>query len=305
MQRMTRAFRFGAVFTGATTGPEWADTARRLESEGFSTLLVADHLANPMACGPLMLAAAAATTTLRVGSYVYDNDFRHPAILAKEAATIDVLSGGRLELGLGAGWHKEEYEAVGLAFDPPSVRVSRLEEAVEILVRLFDGGPVSFEGTHYRIAGHEGEPIPIQRPIPLLIGGGGPRMMRLAARRAQILGLVPPSLPRGGLDPEKFSAEAMDAKVAALEAAVADAGRTDGGPERSVLVFHLYESEAEVREEDWVRPDLVGASPYALIGDPAAMAQQLEDRRERWGLSYVVCFDRDLERFIPVVRQLA
>jgi probable F420-dependent oxidoreductase len=147
---MLRSFRFGVGFTQETTRTDWAEYARRLEGEGFSTLLVADHYANPMACGPLMLAAAEATTTLRVGSYVYDNDFRHPALLAKEAATIDVLSDGRLELGLGAGWHKEEYDAVGIPFDPPGVRVSRLEESVEILLRLFAGGPVEFQGTHYR-----------------------------------------------------------------------------------------------------------------------------------------------------------
>ena len=302
---MPRAFRFGVVFTDQTSGPAWAEYARRLEGEGFSTLLVADHFANPMACGPLMLAAAAATTTLRVGSYVYDNDFRHPALLAKEAATIDVLSGGRLELGLGAGWHKDEYDAVGIPFDPPAVRVSRLEESVEILVRLFQGGPVQFEGSHYRLDGHEGMPLPVQQPIPLLIGGGGPRMMRLAARRARILGLVPPSLPGGGLDPEKFSAEAMDAKIAALEAAVREAGRTDDGPERSVLMFHLYASEREVPADDWVRPDLVATSPYVLLGDAGAMADQLIARRERWGLSYIVCFERDLEQFTAVVRRLA
>ncbi len=302
---MSRPFRFGVVFTDQMAGPAWADYARRLEGEGFSTLLVADHFANPMACGPLMLAAAAATTTLRVGSYVYDNDFRHPALLAKEAATIDVLSGGRLELGLGAGWHKEEYDAVGIPFDPPGIRVSRLEESIEILLRRFAGGPVTFEGTHYRIDGHEGLPTPVQQPIPLLIGGGGPRMLRLAARRAQILGLVPPSLPGGGLDPEKFSADAMDAKIAALEAAITDEGRTDGGPERSVLIFQMHRAVADAPADDWVRPDLVATSPYVLIGDPSAMADQLLERRERWGLTYVVCFERDLELFLPVVRRLA
>lgn len=302
---MSRPFRFGVVFTDQTAGPAWSDYARRLEGEGFATLLVADHFANPMACGPLMLAAAAATTTLRVGSYVYDNDFRHPALLAKEAATIDVLSDGRLELGLGAGWHKEEYDAVGIPFDPPGVRVSRLEESIEILLRLFAGGPVTFEGNHYRIDGHEGLPAPIQQPIPLLIGGGGPRMLRLAARRAQILGLVPPSLPGGGLDPDKFTAEAMDAKIASLEAAITDEGRTDGGPERSVLLFQMHRSEADAPADDWVRRDLVATSPYVLLGDASAMADQLLERRERWGLSYVVCFERDLELFLPVVRRLA
>ena len=119
-----------------------------------------------MACGILQIAAADATTTLRVGSYVYNNDFRHPALLAKEAATIDVMSGGRLELGIGAGWHKGEYEQAGIKFDAGAVRVSRLEEAIEIMTRLWEGEPFSFTGQHYRIDGLEGTPLPIQRPLP-------------------------------------------------------------------------------------------------------------------------------------------
>jgi len=302
---VVKPFRFGVVFTDEMPGPEWAEYSRRLEGEGFSTLLVADHYGNPMACGPLLMAAAAATTTLRIGSYVYDNDFRHPALLAKEAATIDVLSGGRFELGIGAGWHKGEYDQAGIAFDPPGVRVSRLEEAVEVITNLFAGGPVQFAGEHYRIDGLEGSPLPIQRPIPLLIGGGGPRMIRLAARRAQILGFVPPSLPEGGLDPVKFSAEAMNAKIDALETAVVEVGRSDGGPERSVLVFEAYRSIDEVTDADWVQEDLVSTSPYVLLGSAEAMADALIERRERWGLSYIVCFERDLETFLPLARKLA
>jgi probable F420-dependent oxidoreductase len=300
-----RPFRFGMVFTDEIGGPGWTDLARRLEGDGFATLLVADHYHNPMACGPLLTAAAAATTTLRIGSYVYDNDFRHPALLAKEVATIDVLSEGRMEFGIGAGWAKAEYDEAGVPFDPPGVRVSRLEESLDVLDRLFAGEAVHHSGDHYRLAGLEGAPRPVQAPIPLLVGGGGPRMLGIAARRAQIVGLVPPSLPGGGLDPEKFAAAAMDRKIAALDAAVADAGRLDGGPERSVLVFGLYGSIDEASEEDWVRPDLVSASPYALVGDTAAMVDTLLERRERWGLSYVVCFEADVERFTPVVKALA
>ncbi len=301
---LVRSFRFGVVFTDEMPGPQWAEYARQLEGEGFSTLLVADHYGNPMACGPLMMAAAAATTTLRVGSYVYDNDFRHPALLAKEAATIDVLSGGRLELGLGAGWHKGEYDQVGISFDAPGVRVSRLEEAVEVITSLFAGGPVQFIGKHYQIDGLEGSPIPVQQPIPLLVGGGGPRMIRLAARRAHILGLVPPSLTQGGLDPAKFSEEAMGTKIDALEAALLEVGRTDG-PERSILVFQTYRSIHEVADDDWVRGDLVSRSPYVLLGSADAMIDALIERRERWGLSYIVCFEKDLEAFLPLVRKLA
>ncbi len=300
-----RPFRFGMVFTGDTSALGWRNLAGRLEGEGFSTLLVADHYLNPMACGVLQVAAADATTTLRVGSYVYNNDFRHPALLAKEAATIDVLSGGRLELGLGAGWHKGEYDQIGVAFDPGPVRVARLEEAIEIMTRLWEGGPVHFEGQHYRIDGLEGTPLPVQRPLPLMIGGGGPRMLRIAARRADIVALVPRSLPDGGLDPAEFAIGAFDARLAVLDAAVTEAGRTASPPERSVLVFEMYRTPAELDADDWIDAELVATSPYALVGDVEAMADALVERRERWGLSYVVCFDADLEAFLPVARRLA
>ncbi len=153
-----RPFRFGVVFTSATDRGRWRDLARRLEAEGCSTLLVADHYDNPMSCGALLVAAADATTTPRIGSYVYNNDHSHPALLAKEAATIDVLSDGRLEFGVGAGWAKSEYDEVGLAFDPGPVRGSRFEEGIEVMARLFDGGPVDFDGQHDMIRGLEGTP---------------------------------------------------------------------------------------------------------------------------------------------------
>jgi probable F420-dependent oxidoreductase len=300
-----RPFRFGAVFTGAYSAVEWAELAHKLESEGFSTLLVADHYDNPMSCGPLLLAAANATTTLRVGSYVYNNDLRHPALLAKEAATIDVLSGGRLEFGVGAGWNDSEYDAIGLPFDPGGVRASRFEEGVEVMTRLFTGEQVHYKGQHYRLNGLEGTPLPIQRPLPLLIGGGGPRMVRFAARKADIIGFVPQSLPGGGLDPVKFSAEAMDTKIALLEAAITDAGRMDGGPERNVLIFSCYPSLTEITSERWISRDLASTSPYALIGDVDAIVDKIQERRERWGLTYYVCWDVDVEEFIPIVRKLA
>jgi probable F420-dependent oxidoreductase len=292
------------VFTGATEPRQWRDLARRLEGEGFSSLLVADHYLNPMACGILQIAAADATTTLRVGSYVYNNDFRHPALLAKEAATIDVMSNGRLELGIGAGWDRSEYNEAGIDFDPGPVRVSRLEEAIDIMTRLWEGEVVSFTGQHYKIDGLEGTPRPIQRPLPLLIGGGGPRMLRLAARRADIVALVPRSLPEGGLDPAEFEEGAFDARVSALDDAVREAGRSDDPPERSVLVFQMYRGVAEVASHDWIDPERVNTSPYALVGDTSAMADAIVHRRATWNISYVVCFDRDLERMLPVARRL-
>jgi probable F420-dependent oxidoreductase len=302
---IVRPLRFGMVFTGATEPRQWRDLARRLEGEGFSSLLIADHYLNPMACGILQIAAADATTTLRVGSYVYNNDFRHPALLAKEAATIDVMSGGRLELGIGAGWHKGEYDQTGIPFDPGPVRVSRLEEAIEIMTRLWEGERVSYTGQHYRIEDFEGTPLPIQRPLPLLIGGGGPRMLRLAARRAATVALVPRSLPGGGLDPAEFEVGAFDARIAALEEAIRDAGRSDDPPERGILVFQMYRDVAEVLPSDWIAREGVATSPYALVGDTAAMADTIISQRARWDISYVVCFDSDLETMLPVARRLS
>jgi probable F420-dependent oxidoreductase len=300
---VNRPFRFGALAVSSYDGKGWTAFARRLEAEGFDTLLVADHYDNPMACTPLIMSAANATTTLRVGSYVYDNDFRHPALLAKEAATIDVLSNGRLELGVGAGWYKPEYDAAGIPFDPGAVRASRFEESIKVMVRLFSGETVNFEGQHYHLTGMKGSPLPIQQPIPLLIGGGGPRMIRFAARQAQIVGFVPQSLPEGGLDPAKFSVEALDSRIKLLDAALAQAGRTDT-PERSLLVFGLNPSGSQL-DTDTVPRDLLETSPYALLGETDAMVDTLLARRDRWGLTYFVCWDYDVDKFIPVVRRLA
>ena len=303
---MPRPFRFGMVFTHGADTDGFADLARGAEDDGFSTLLVADHLDNPMACGPLLMAAAAATSTLRIGSYVYNNDLRHPAVLAKEAATIDVLSGGRLELGIGAGWNRPEYDQAGLAFDPPRTRVDRMEEGLGIIEALFAGGPVHHDGPHYRLDGLEGMPRPVQEHIPILIGGGGPRMMGIAARRADIVGFVPQSKREGGLDQATVPAEVMDERIATLDRAIADAGRTDGGPERSLLVFDLWRSPDEVLPDEMVPPEVVETSPYALVGDPFAMVDVLEERRDRWGFSYIVCFagDMNVDLFRAVVRKM-
>ncbi len=300
-----KPFRFGVVFTEIHDPRRWTEIARRLEGEGFATLLSADHYGNPLSCGPLLATAASVTTTLRVGSCVYNNDLRHPALLAKEAATIDVLSGGRMELGIGAGWNKPEYDMVGLPFDPPGTRADRFEEGVEIITRLFTGEQVSYEGQHYRINGMKGIPLPLQQPIPLLIGGGGPRMIRFAARKANIIGIIPRSLPGGGINRSEFAVESLDTKIKLLDAAIIESGRTDGGPERSHLLFGLYSSTADPSPQRWIPPDLVATSPYALVGDTEAMVDTLFAMRERWGITYPVCFDDDLEQFIPVVRKLA
>jgi probable F420-dependent oxidoreductase len=304
-----RPFRFGAIFSDPPTPSSAAEVARKLEGEGFDTLLSADHYMNPVACGPLLMAAACATTTLRVGSYVYDNDFRHPAMLAKEAATIDILSNGRFELGLGAGWHKGEYDAVGLSFDPPGVRARRFEEAIEVIRPMLSGQTVSFAGAHYTLSGYAGTAMPIQHPIPLLIGGGGPRMLHLAARHADIVGLGPQSRPGGGVTTSGFARAAFDSTIAVLDDALSASGRTDGGPERNVLLFGISSSIDSITEGDrvlrFVPRELLDTSPYVLLGDVEAMVDGLLERRDRWGVTYFASWVDQIEPLIPVVRRLA
>src|SRR5438309_6435831 len=161
---MTRSFRFGAQVADARSGKEWAELARKLEDVGYSSLLVPDHFDDQVAPLPAMTWAAAATSRLRVGSLVFDNDFKHPVVLAKEAATLDLLSDGRLELGLGAGWMRSDYETSGIPYDRHGVRIDRLEEALTVIKGLMSGEPFSFEGTHYTITKLTGTPKPVQQP---------------------------------------------------------------------------------------------------------------------------------------------
>ncbi len=213
-----KPFRFGVNMRTVVSATEWAARARNLEDQGYSTLCLPDHLAPMLAPLPALAIAAAATRRLRVGTMVLNNDFRHPAVLAREAATLDVLSDGRLELGLGAGHMKSEYDEAGLPFDRGGVRVERLAEAVIILKRLFDGEPVTFHGRHYQVNGHTIYPKPVQQPRPpILIGGNGPRLLTLAAAEADIVGFSGITFARGGVAPDfsGFRAGGVDDAAAA------------------------------------------------------------------------------------------
>jgi alkanesulfonate monooxygenase SsuD/methylene tetrahydromethanopterin reductase-like flavin-dependent oxidoreductase (luciferase family) len=185
------------------------------------------------------------------------------------------------------------------------VRVARLEEAVEVIRRLLAGDTVTHQGRHYQLSGLEGIPRPTQARVPLLIGGGGPRIMRLAAHRGDIASFTPRSLPGGGVDSSDVGPDAMDAKVRFLERAMRQAGRGDDEIERNVLLFAVAPSIAGLASFPWADPSEAVTSPFALIGEKNAMVEDLQERRERWGLSYFVCFQKDLDAIIPVVRQLA
>src|SRR3954447_1087040 len=199
--KMPRPFRFATFAYRAADRWAWEEQARRAAASRYATLVMPDHFLNPLTPMPALAAAAAVTTTLRVGCIVFANDYRHPALLAKEAATLDLLSGGRFEFGLGAGWYQEEYERAGIPFASAGTRISRMQEALHVIRALWGEGPVHFQGEHYTIAGLEGLPKPVQQPHPpIFIGGTGPRMLRLAGSQADIVGFVPQTLPRGGHD---------------------------------------------------------------------------------------------------------
>ncbi len=305
-----RPFRFGVTVPAVAAGSAWAERARRIEQLGYAILQVPDHFREQLAPVPALTAAALATTRLRIGSLVFSNDFRHPVVLAKEAATLDVLSGGRFELGLGSGWLREEYDQAGILFDAPGTRIERMAEAVTLVKGLLAGEPVHFTGRHYTIAGLRGTPTPIQRPHPpLVIGGGGPRLLSLAAREASIVSLVPRARrDGGGLDRGDFGEATFRQKIEWVRAAAGDRLAT---LELHTLIQAVVVTDRRAIAAEQlatrfkIGPELVLESPYVLCGTVEEICETLRRRRQTHGVSYVTVFDRDLEMFAPVVERLA
>ena len=303
-------FRFGVTVPIVAAGAAWAERARLIERLGYATLHVPDHFREQLAPVPALTAAALATTRLRVGALVFCNDFRHPVVLAKEAATLDVLSGGRFELGLGAGWLRAEYEQAGIPFEAPGTRVDRLVESIGIVKGLLGGEPVTFKGRHYTITGLEGRPRPAQQPHPpLVIGGGGRRMLTLAAREASIVSLVPGARrDGGGLDRADFGEAATRQKVAWVREA---AGDRLASLELHTLIQAVIVTEDRATAADQLAArfsglsrDVILESPYVLAGTVDEICAMLRRRRDEYGISYVTVFDRDAEAFGPVVERL-
>ncbi len=307
-----RRFRFGIQLARAGNAAEWAELARRAEDLGYSCLLMPDHFGPQLATGPALTAAADATRSLRVGTLVLDNDYRHPVVTAKEMATLDLLSEGRLELGIGAGWMASDYEQSGIPMDPPGVRVDKLAEAIAILKGLFAPGPFSFQGEHYTVTELDGEPKPAQAPHPpLILGGGAPRMLRLAAREADIVG-INPALRSGKVDAETARdgvAAATDRKVELIREA---AGDRYADLELNMLVLGTVVTDDRASTIEafapafGLSPEELGAFPHALIGTVDQVAEDLISRRERWDVSYVVVQGPEaMDALAPVVAKLA
>jgi probable F420-dependent oxidoreductase len=308
---MARPFRFAAQIDGAPSAKAWADRARQAEDLGYSTLTMPDHFGDQLAPVPALMAAADATTTLRIGTLVFDNDYKHPLVLAKEAATLDLLSDGRLELGLGAGWMKTDYEQSGMAYDPPAVRVDRFEEALIVIKGLMADAPFSFAGQHYTITEHDGLPKPVQRPHPpIIIGGGGKRVLSIAARHADIIS-VNPNLREGlgGVETAPNAVPAMTTrKIDWIREAAGD--RFDD-IELNVLVgFCLVTDDAAKIAAGMAGAFGVSAEealhvPICLVGTVDWMVDELQRRREEWGFSYIGVDGGSWEAFAPVVSRLS
>lgn len=305
-----RRFRFGVQLHTAPSGQAWGDLARQAEDLGYSTLFLPDHFGDQLAPVPAMMAAADATTTLRVGALVLDNDYKHPVVAAKELATIDVLSGGRLEVGLGAGWMASDYAESGIPYDPPATRVDRFEEGLAIITGLFGPDPVTFEGEHYQVRGHQGLPKPVQAPRPpILIGGGLKRMLSIAGRQADIVG-INPTIPNGAVDAEAArsgTAAETDRKLAWVREAAGD--RYDD-LEINLLSFGSFLTDdrqalvEQLAPAFGISPEELLEFPHALVGTVDEICAAIEERRERWDASYLVVQHDAMEAMAPVVARL-
>lgn len=305
-----RPFRFGVETAGASNAGRWRDTARAVEDLGYRTLLVIDHLGDQLAPVPAMLAAADATTTLRVGSHVLANEFRHPALLAKEAATVDLLSEGRLELGIGAGWNRAEHDRIGVGLPAPPVRVDRLAETITIVKGLLEHESFSFSGRHYTLDGVAGLPRPAQRPRPpLMVGGGGRAVLSLAAREADIVGL------NANLASSRSDASSAATMTGAATAAKVEWIRTAAGSrfdalELSVRVYYTaVTSDAEAAAAElgpFTGLPVAEAlrSPHLLLGDTERLVDSLQEYQEIYGISYFVITADAYEAFAGVVARL-
>jgi probable F420-dependent oxidoreductase len=315
-----KPFRFsGSAATSTYSAQSIAEHARKAQGSGYHSLVFHDHLHAPSAPLPLLAAVATAAEKIRIGTYVLNIDLRHPAVLAQELATLDVISDGRLDIGLGGGWHLAEYERIGLSFDSISQRTSRLLEAIKVVRGCFQDAPLTFTGEHFNIFEHESYPKPIQKPYPpLLIAGGGRRMLSLAAQEADIVGIgprLPPNASRPGMDPRSITATATEEKIGWIKSAAGDRFRhliLDIYPSGGwVCVTNNVKAEAlrrieAMRERTGVSLTVeeVMESPHTFIGSVEGIARKFTDVRDRFGISSFMVGDA-VEELSPVVESLA
>lgn len=308
---MTRPFRFGVQTSTATSKEDWIEKVRKIEDRGYSAITMPDHFDDQLAPTVALMAAADVSEMLRIGALVWCNDYRHPAVFAKEAATLDLLSDGRLELGIGAGWMRADYDESGLDYHGPGTRIERMVEAIQVMKGLFGDEPVNFKGEHYTISELNGTPKPVQKPHPpFLIGGGGPRFLRLAGQHADIVG-VNPNMAAGAITPDIGTDATADRFAEKLSWVRDGAGDRFDDIELQVRTFFVIVTD-DRRGAAEALASGVGltaeqglGSPLALVGTTAQMAEDLRERRERYGFSYIVVGEDQFEDFAPVVAELA
>lgn len=304
-----KPFRFGVQSRSAGPRDPWLETVRRIEALGYDSLSWPDHFVRGFEPVAAMAAAAIATERLRLSGFVFDNDFRHPVVLAMSAGSIDILSNGRLELGIGAGWLKEEYDLSGIPFDPAGVRIARLEEAVQLLKMLLSGEKTTFSGEFYTVDGLQIPPVPVQKPHPpLVIGGGSPKILSLAARHADIVGITTRALPDGSKDAADMTAAATERKIGWV--------REAAGDRFSEIELNTICPTVEITNDRRAAAERIAAglpvtadevldSPAVLLGTVDEIAETLRERRERFGFSYVVILEPVVDAFAPVVERLS
>ncbi len=326
----TRPFRFGLQAFEARTADEWMGLVRRVESLGYATLFSTDHYFGP---GPIadssghrpvdmspvvsIAYAAAVTTSLRVGCRVFACDYHHPVVLAKEMATLDLLSGGRLEVGLGAGWVRDEYDGLGITMARPGVRIERLRETVDLMRAHWSGEPIEQHGTHVDVSGFSGRPLPVQRPgsgdrsgPPIMIGGGSPKVLGLAGAKADIVS-VNFDNSSGRLGGASVAGSGSDQTARKIEWIRAGAGdRLDELEIEIGAYFVAVGDDAPAQLETMaqrfgVPVDDFATHPHALFGSVDQVCETLLERRERFGVSYVTVAQRYMEAFAPIVAELA
>jgi probable F420-dependent oxidoreductase len=310
-----RPFRFLAGATEPVSAREFAERVRRAEAYGFDTLVFPDHLVEQLAPVPAMAMVATLSDRLRVAPFVLNNDLRHPAVLGHDLATLDLLSDGRLDVAIGAGWNRPEYQAIGISYDRPATRIDRLEEGIAVLKGYFGDAPFSFAGEHYTISELDGHPKPVQRPHPpFMIGGGGRRVLELAAREAQIVGLAPRAGREGRGDSASITWEATVEKVGWV--------RQAAGDRFTQLELNVYPSRVEPRITDDARAalrvaaDEIGArlgerpdeadlrdSPHIWIGSLEELTAKALRLRAELGVSSLML--GEVDELAPLVERLS
>jgi len=307
---MTRPIRFATQTGGAPTAEEWFARGKRIEALGYDTLAMPDHMVGgAWAAMPALAALAQVTTKLRFGTLVIDNDFRNPAVFAREVAVLDVLSGGRFELGMGAGWFDRDYQGTGIPFDRGRVRVARLAEAITLMKRLFTEEQVDFSGTYYKVEKAECRPKTIQQPHPpLMIAGGGPEILTLAGREADIVAVVPAGITGSG----KLAADAVTLETMRAQAQLV---RDAAGSRADQIVFSIFldcvltddreKTIAGMAETAKVDPALIHRSAYRGIGTLPEITAHIRKVRDEVGITYFCLRGPDVEKLGPILSELS